>query len=67
MRRIGAALAKTGNRTEDNRRVDPGQFLVAQPQALHHAGAKAFDHGVAIAYQVKESGFISRILEVQGN
>ena len=42
----GPVLAKAGNRAIDQTGVDGLECFIADPQAIHHAGAEVFDQGV---------------------
>src|ERR1700757_2907872 len=50
----GAALAKAGNRTHDDARVDPAHRVVAQSQPPDRAGAEVLHYHIDSAGQVFE-------------
>ena len=62
LQRAGLAVAR--DRAVDQARVDRLQFVVAQPQPRHHAGAVILDQNVALGGQILNQRQPVRALEV---
>src|SRR5207237_8683134 len=55
-RRLGSGLAEAGDGAVDEPRVQAGERLVAEAEALHGAGAEVLEQHVALADQLFQDG-----------
>ncbi len=64
---IRPGLAKAGDRTIDQRRLDAAQSLPIQPVLHQAAHLEIFDHDIGLARQIAQQGLAIRVGEIHGN